>query len=189
MNKTSEENKTRAWAILAALLLVMLAVTLVARKDMAQIKQFISNSGWWGMMLMVVIYAVLGATPIPSEPLTILAATIYGPLYATLVATLGNLFSALVEYFIGRQVGSVANFEQRREKLPFGLGKFPVDSPVFLILARNLPGYGAKFVSLVAGIYRVPLWRYIWTTVVATLPGAAVVAYGGLGLLHLLFHR
>src|SRR5512132_2681175 len=107
MNKTGEQNKTRAWAILAALVLVMLAVTFVARRDMAQIKQFISSSGGWGMLATVVIYAVLGATPIPSEPLTILAATIYGPLYASLIATFGNLLSAMMAYCIGRQIGSV----------------------------------------------------------------------------------
>ncbi len=189
MKAPIEGTKVRAWTILLALLLVLLAVTLFARREMIQVKEFISSSGWVGLLTMILIYAVLGATPIPSEPLTILASTIFGPFYATLAASFGNLLSALIEYFIGRQIGNVANFERRRETLPFGLGKFPVDSPVFLIGARNLPGYGAKFVSLVSGMYRVSMWRYCWTTFVATVPGAAVVAYGGLGLLHLLFKR
>ncbi len=180
-------SKARAWAILLGLLLILLAITFIAKREMTQVKEFISSSGWAGLLVTILIYALLGATPIPSEPLTILASTIFGPFYATLAASFGNLLSALIEYFIGRQIGNVSNFEHRREKLPFGLGKFPVDSAVFLIGARNLPGYGAKFVSLIAGMYRIPLWRYIWTTFVATVPGAAVVAYGGLGLLHLIF--
>ena len=43
--------------------------------------------------------------------------------------------------------------------MPFGLGKFPVDSPSFLIGARVIPGYGSKFVSLISGFYRVLLLR------------------------------
>jgi uncharacterized membrane protein YdjX (TVP38/TMEM64 family) len=187
MNEINERSRARAWVILLVLLLILLAITFIAKREMTQVKEFISSSGWAGLLVTVLIYALLGATPIPSEPLTILASTIFGPFYATLAASFGNLFSALIEYFIGHQIGNAANFKQRREKLPFGLGKFPVDSPVFLIGARNLPGYGAKFVSLVAGMYRVQLWRYCWTTFVATVPGAAVVAYGGAGIIHLLF--
>ena len=101
------------------------------------------------------------------------------------MATLGNLLAALVEYYIGRRIGDVANFERQRQKLPFGLGKSPVKSVVFLIVARFLPGYGAKFISVISGIYKVPLWRYTWTTVISTLIGAAVIAFGGFGLLNL----
>ena len=187
MDEPAVESKSRAWITLLLLLIALLAVTFLARREMAPLRVFISSSGWMGGLVIVVIYALLGVTPIPSEPLTILSSTIYGPFYAALAASIGNLLSALIEYYIGRQLGSVASFEQRREKLPFGLGKFPVDSPVFLIGARNLTAYGAKFVSLVAGMYRVPPWRYIWTTFVSTLVGAILVAYGGAALLHLLF--
>jgi uncharacterized membrane protein YdjX (TVP38/TMEM64 family) len=188
MNETAGENRSRAWITLLMLLIALLAITFLARREMAPLRHFISSSGWIGGVVLVLVYALLGATPIPSEPLTILAGTIFGPFYAALVATFGNLLSALVEYTIGRQLGSAASFDQKREKLPFGLGKFPVDSPVFLIGARNLPGYGSKVVSLVAGIYRVPLWRYIWTAFVSTAAGAFLVAYGGLGLIRILFN-
>jgi uncharacterized membrane protein YdjX (TVP38/TMEM64 family) len=156
---------------------------------MSQIRQWISNSGWVGWSATVLIYAVLGATPIPSEPLTILSTTIFGPFDAALAASLGNLLSAMIEYYIGWQIGNVSSFEKRKERLPFGLGKLPVDSPVFLIGARNLTAYGAKFVSLAAGMYHVPLWRYTWTTLVSTVAGAFIVAYGGWGLLQLLFQK
>jgi uncharacterized membrane protein YdjX (TVP38/TMEM64 family) len=189
MNEPAGTSKTGAWAILLAFLILLLAVTFVARQEMTQIREFIGSSGWAGRLATVLIYAVLGATPIPSEPLTILASTIFGPFYAALAASVGNVLSAMVEYYIGRQIGSVTSFDEKRAKLPFGLGKLPVDSPLFLIGARNLPGYGAKFVSLAAGIYRVPLRRYLWTTIVAIVPGSVLVAYGGMELLQFLFNR
>jgi uncharacterized membrane protein YdjX (TVP38/TMEM64 family) len=157
-----------------------------ASSELAAIKKFIIDSGPYGVLVSTIVFGLLGATPIPSEPLTILLSTIFGPFWAMVATSIGNLLSALVEYFISSRIGNVANFDVWRHKLPFGLGKFPVDSPGFLIGARVVPGYGSKFVSLVSGFYRVPLLRYIWTTFIATLFGAALTAYGGYQLVSLL---
>jgi uncharacterized membrane protein YdjX (TVP38/TMEM64 family) len=177
--------ETRTLRNLLLVALVVLALALFVSRQMEQVRLFIRSSGWWGVIFSLVLYGILGASPVPSEPLTVLISTIYGPLAATLIAGSGNLLAALVEFFIGVKVGDAANFEQRKSKLPFGLGKMKVDSPIFLIGARMLPGYGPKFVSLIAGIYRVSLWRYAWTSAVSTLLGAAVFAYGGSQLVNL----
>jgi uncharacterized membrane protein YdjX (TVP38/TMEM64 family) len=58
----------------------------------------------------------------------------------------------------------------------------PVSSPAFLLIGRSVPGYGSKIVSLLAGVYRVPIFRFVWTTLIPTLAGAAAIAYGGKGL-------
>jgi uncharacterized membrane protein YdjX (TVP38/TMEM64 family) len=182
---TVQSKKRQSISILIFLLFISLILILVLSKDYTKIKKFIKQSGWVGIVISIALYGLLGATPIPSEPLTVLLTTIYGPFLAMLLASLGNLLSALMEYFIGARIRDIASFDHQREKLPFGLGKFPVDSPIFLIAARNLPGYGPKFVSIIAGMYRVPIFRYIWTTLFSNFLGAAIVAYGGFGLLNL----
>jgi uncharacterized membrane protein YdjX (TVP38/TMEM64 family) len=159
-----------------------------ASSELALIKTFIVNSGPYGIMISIIVFGLLGATPIPAEPFTILLSTIYGPFWAMIATAVGTLCSALVEYFISGRIGQAANFDVWKKKLPFGLGKAPVDSPLFLIGARVVPGYGSKFVSLVAGFYKVPLFRYTWTTFIATLAGAAVTSYGGYKLVDLLTH-
>ena len=180
-----EGKKHRPLVILIGVLLVVLVLILIVSRDMEQIRDFIGSSGWVGLLVAVLLYGLLGASPIPSEPLTILLSTIYGPFTATLVAGIGNMLAALLEYFIGERLSNVTSFVHRKEKLPFGLGRFPVDSPMFLIAARMLPGYGPKFVSLIAGMYRVPMYRYLWTSAVPTFLGAAIFAYGGFGLINL----
>jgi uncharacterized membrane protein YdjX (TVP38/TMEM64 family) len=172
----------RNW-VLGALIFVILVF--FVSKDMDRIRNFIATSGWIGLLVSVGMYALLGASPIPSEPLTILLSTIFGPLSATLVAGLGNLLAAVMEYYLGVKLGDVADFKTRKEKLPFGLGKMPIDSPMFLILARMMPGYGPKLVSVASGVYRVPIWRYLWTAAIPTFVGAAIFAYGGFGLFSL----
>jgi uncharacterized membrane protein YdjX (TVP38/TMEM64 family) len=53
---------------------------------------------------------------------------------------------------------------------------------------RMIPGYGPKLVSVVAGMYKVPLFRYVWTTAIPTIIGAALFAYGGYGIINLITH-
>lgn len=166
-------------------LLLMLVVVFIFFRDLDGLRELIVSAGWFGWILSVLLYAVMGASVIPSEPFTLLLTSLFGPVTSLLVAALGNLLAALVEFFIGGKVGEVSNFEEKKAKLPFGLGKLKVDSPLFLILARMLPGYGPKFISVIAGIYKVPFWRYCWTTAVSTIIGAAVVAFTSFGLINL----
>jgi uncharacterized membrane protein YdjX (TVP38/TMEM64 family) len=185
VSKTDLPVSNRATSLQVLLLLIFssLVIVLILSNEVDRVRAYIQASGWFGAFVTILLYGVLGASPVPSEPLTVLNSTISGPFIATLVATLGNTLAALVEYYIGLKVSDVTRFDQHREKLPFGLGRIPVHSPAFLLLARNLPGYGPKFVSLLAGAYRVPIWRFIWTTLVVNLIGAAIFAYGGFGII------
>jgi uncharacterized membrane protein YdjX (TVP38/TMEM64 family) len=182
--------KSRKQTITTAIttLLFMIVIGALVAFDFEKIKTFISNAGVWGILISILVYACLGMTFIPSEPLTLLIAAIFGPWVAMLASWVGNTMSAVVEYYIGQRIGSVANFMEIKEKLPFGLGKLKIDSPWFLIGGRAIPLYGAKAISVVAGVYHVPLFKYIWTTAVTVFFGSAIFSFGGFGLSKLLFH-
>jgi uncharacterized membrane protein YdjX (TVP38/TMEM64 family) len=180
-----DERKANPWWVLLFTLAMILALMMFVSQDMDRIREFIGSSGWVGILVAVLVYAVLGASPIPSEPLTVLLSTVFGPFIATIASGVGNLLAALIEYYIGERISHAASFAERRARLPFGLGKVPVESPIFLMAARMIPGYGPKFVSVMGGIYRVPIVRYTWTAAIPTFAGSAIFAYGGLGLLHL----
>lgn len=176
-----EKNNRPTRIFIVSLLVLMVALFFISR-EMEQVTNFIRSSGYIGILISIALYGLLGASVIPSEPLTVLISTIYGPLTATMVAGLGNTCAALIEYYLGTHLGGMANFAEKKEKLPFGLGKLPISSPIFLMAGRMMPGYGPKLVSLAGGMYRVPLWRYIWTTAIPTFIGAAIFSYGGFGV-------
>jgi uncharacterized membrane protein YdjX (TVP38/TMEM64 family) len=106
----------------------------------------------------------------------------YGPLIGAGIALVGNTLAAMVEYFLGRRISRSTNFEKSKEKIPFGLGKLPVNSVAFLVFGRMIPGYGGKIISILAGAYKVPIKRYLWTTVLTNTIGSAILAYGGFSL-------
>ena len=182
IQETPKTGRSQSVYILIFSVLIMILVGIFFTQDMNRIKTFIQNAGAWGIIISILLYALLGVTLIPSEPLTLFIGALFGPFWATLIAGIGNTLSAMVEYYIGTHLGSATNFAEKKDKLPFGLGKLKVESPMFLIGARMIPGYGPKVVSMMAGMYRVPILRYIWTTAVPIFIGSGIFAFGGFGI-------
>jgi len=174
-----KNGRSQSIYILIFSVFIMVLAALFVTQDLNRVKALISQAGVWGIAISIMIYALLGVTLIPSEPLTLFIGALFGPWLATLIAGTGNTLSAFVEYYLGTHIGSATNFEERKDKLPFGLGKMKVESPLFLVGARMIPGYGPKIVSMMAGIYRVPLLRYLWTTAIPIFTGSAIFAFGG----------
>jgi uncharacterized membrane protein YdjX (TVP38/TMEM64 family) len=188
MQKSSENNKSQTVLFLVFTILIVVGIIYFVPRNLTQIEAYIATNGLWGMLVAVLLYGLLGLTLIPSEPLTILIGALFGPWTATLIAGVGNTLAAVVEYHLGSRLNKMTHFVEKKEKLPLGLGKLPVTAPSFLIFARMIPGYGPKAVSVLAGVYRVPMFLYVWTSVIPTFAGAAIFAFGGSGLVGL-FHQ
>ncbi len=164
-----------------AILLFVIVIYFLA-KHSNLITDVLHKSGPWASIVAILIYPLLALTPITTDPVTVIMSVTYGPLLGAGIALIGNTIAATIEYFLGYKIGKSVNFEERKEKMPFGLGKLPVNSIGFLIFGRMIPGYGGKILSILAGAYEVPIRRYIWTTTVTNFLGSIILAYGGFGL-------
>ena len=180
-----EQNQSKIWKAALAIILIVLATVVALTQDTHKLQEFIGRNGKLSIVISLLIYALLGATPVPSEPITLFITSLYGPWVAILLASVGNTLAALIEFFIGGRINDFSGFENKKASLPFHLGEIPINSPLFLILGRMLPGFGPKFVSIASGLYQVPIWTYIWTALVSNTIGAAVVAGGGYGIFQL----
>lgn len=146
---------------------------------------WVREAGWWGPFIAIGLYALLSLTPIPSDPLTILVGALYGWGWGFLISWAGNNSAALVEYFISRNIRQATHFEIKKKRLPKWLKKLPVTSLWFLIGARFVPGFGGKVVSVMAGVYDVSWWRFLWTTGVANIFGSLLYSLGGWSIVKL----
>lgn len=156
------------------------------KNDIKYFEKLISTSGILGPLLSILLMGMLSATPIPTDPIVILNGAIFGPIMGVFVSWMGNNFASIIEYFIGRGLSEVADFEKIKSKLPFGLNRFPADSVWFLLCGRFIPQFGGKIVSLTGGFYKVPKLRYLWTAIISNLLGSMILALGGYSLLHIL---
>jgi len=173
--------------ILLAIITICLPVLTIVffAKDIKNIERFIPTTGIAGPLFSILLMGILSATPIPTDPIVILNGAIFGPFMGIIVSWAGNNLASIIEYFIGRAIGTFSDFEKQKQKLPFGLAKFPAESPLFLIGGRFIPSFGGKLVSLAGGVYHVNFFRYLWTAAIANLLGSVFLAYGGHILLYL----
>ncbi len=179
---TRKQNTRQMITTLATTIGFVVVVGLIVAFDFEKIKAFISGAGVWGLFASILVYGLLGFTFVPSEPLTVLIGAMFGPWVATIVSLAGNTLSSMAEYLLGRRIGNATNFLEKKEKLPFGIGRLKVDSLGFLLFARAIPGFGGKAVSIISGVYKVNFWRFIWTAFVTLVVGSAAFAFGGFGL-------
>ena len=175
--------KVRKYIPLA--LFVVAAFLLTRYITLASLREFLGKNEGLGLIACLFAYVVLGVSLLPTEPVTLMVLAWIGPVAAVILSTFGNTLSAVVDFYVGKSVGNFADFEKMKAKLPFHLGRLPMNSPITLIVVRFLPGYGSKFISVAAGLYHVPMITYLWTALVANLIGAIVIVSGGYGLIQL----
>lgn len=172
--------------ITVLIFLISFACIYLIAKNMSDFEVLVTRAGIFGPLVAILLYALLAPTPIATDPITIASGALFGPFMGALIGWMGNNLAALVEYFIGRKLGETIDYDSYRKKLPFGLGKLPIDSPILLIFGRMIPFYGSKVISLVAGMYKVSYKRYIWTSAIVNLSGSILLSYGGHSLLNML---
>lgn len=178
----NRENLARFSLILVVLIL---AIIFAIKFDLQTIKDFIKTHTSQAILISIVAYILFGLTFIPTFPLTIMIAVTIGPLQAALIAGFGNTVAAFWGYLFGKSVGDIMAFEEKKSKLPFGLGKLPIKSPLFMLAARSVPA-GSRAYSMVCGAYEVPIPTYLWTTSLMFFLNSAFLSYGGAKLLNLL---
>ena len=180
------KHKPAGKVISIAVLLTALGGMYFIAKNLKNFEALVVSAGLFGPVVAVSLYAVFAPTPIATDPITLTSGALFGPFVGTLIGWAGNNLAALVEYAIGRRISESIDYEVYRKKLPLGIGKLPIDSPVLLIFGRMIPFYGSKVISLMAGMYGVSIKRYIWTSAVVNLTGSALLSYGGHRLFTLL---
>lgn len=178
----SSQQKLKQWVPIILSVGLSAAAALYVAEHTDALESLMTHSGIVGPLISITLQTVFGASPIPTEPLTMINGAVFGPYWGTFYSWVGYMLASIIEYFIGARISRASNFKDRRENLPFGLGRFPVDSPWFLTLARIVPGYGPKMVGIVGGMYHVPMWRFIWTAAIPNAIGALIFALGGHGL-------
>ncbi len=169
-------------SILASVLIFAIIASL--NVSMSDVQTYIKQNQSQSILISFIVYVLLGFTFLPSLPLTLFIALLIGPLQAGVVATLGNTISAFFEYQLGKAIGDVVHFEEKKAKLPFGLGELPTSSPYFLMAVRSIPA-GTRSVSIMCGAFHVPISTYLLTTFTMYLFSSFFIAYGGAQIFNL----
>lgn len=128
----------------------------------------------------IAIMTVVASAPFSvTDALAIMNGVVFGPLVGSLINAAGLAVAAVVAYMIALRTNKLLDIEQQLVRLPGWIKRWPVASPMFLILVRLLPGVGGTVATQTAAAYRVPLWTQVWTKCIVAVPFAVILAIFG----------
>ncbi len=171
-------------AILAGLVLAVPplreAAEAAVHGDTAEVRHQINRLGVAGPLLIVALALIHSVVIYPAEIVNAAAGFAYGFFPALAIVTVAWLLSALLCYAVGHRVarplldrwfgtGRFERFERMIER-----GGVPL-----LLALRLIPIVPFSLVCYAAGAARVPLWRFVWTTLVGYMPVTALAVYFG----------
>lgn len=171
-------------ALLAALVLgippLRHAVEAALQGDTTEVRHQIDKLGVGGPLLIIALALIHSVVIYPAEIVNAAAGFVYGFFPALAIVSVGWMASALLCYAVGIRVArpvldrffGVERFERFEGMIERG------GVPLLLAL-RLIPIIPFSLVCYAAGAARVPLWRFVWTTMVGYLPITALAVYFG----------
>ena len=171
-------------AILAGLLLAIPALRdafeAAVRGDTAEVRSRIDSLGLAGPLLILALALIHAVVFYPAEIVDAAAGFVYGFFPALALVMAGWMLSGLLCFAVGRSVArpllerwlGAERFARTEAMIERG-------GATLLIAVRLLPIVPFSLTSYAAGAARVPLWRFIWTTMIGYLPITALAVYFG----------
>lgn len=180
-----------AWRVLASrglwLFLALVAVGFGLSRGVAAMggpEALRSTFGVLAPVASALIHAPLAASPFPSELFAISHGALYGFAVGAVVGWAGWVLGSVIEYAVLLRWRTDLSPTALRITWPRWLARLPVDSPLFLIGARQLP-WGYHLVNVMAAATGVSFRRHLACSLVSQIPSALFIAAVGVGLLKL----
>jgi uncharacterized membrane protein YdjX (TVP38/TMEM64 family) len=156
------------------------AASAAIQGDHEEVRDQIDSLGIAGPLLILVLALLHSVVFYPAEIVDAAAGYAYGFFPAMALVMFGWLLNGLVCWAIGHRVArplldrwfGAERFERVERSIERG-------GATLLIAMRLIPILPFSIVSYAAGAARVPLWRFVWTTMVGYLPITALAVYFG----------
>lgn len=140
------------------------------------VEQYYSTSviTYIGLFIFISTFAL----PSPSV-LTVLGGYLFGTWYGTLYSNIGGIVGAAGGFLFSRYV--IGDSIQR--KYAIQLKSFNKhlheDGQWYLLSLRLMPVFPFTFVNVLAGLTTIPLYTFLWTSMLGIIPGSLVYSYAG----------
>lgn len=148
--------------------------------DHDEVRDQIDRLGVGGPLLILALALLHSVVFYPAEIVDAAAGYAYGFFPALALVMFGWLLNGLVCWAIGHRVARPLLDrwfgEERFERVERSIER---GGATLLIAMRLIPILPFSIVSYAAGAARVPLWRFVWTTMVGYLPITALSVYFG----------
>lgn len=143
----------------------------------------------YGLSVLIFIfgYVLVTGFSIPGGTvLTLAGGFLFGTAAATLYVNLGATGGATLAFLSARYLIGDRFQERYQQQLATFNGELDKHGPRYLLTLRFIPLFPFFLINVLAGITKIPLKTFLWTTSLGILPGTAVYAFAGreIGSIH-----
>jgi len=141
---------------------------------------FVQGNYWLSAASFMAMYLIAASFPVPlGLILTLIGGFLFGTaaavLYVNIGATIGASFSFLfARYLLGNRLQ-----EKYQQQLRNFNDEMHRNGSHYLLTVRLIPVFPFFVINFLAGLTKVPLKTFIWTTSLGIIPGSTVFAFAG----------
>lgn len=137
----------------------------------ADMAAWLRGTGVWAPLMVVVLMVLHSFIPFPAEILALCAGAVFGTALGAALIWCGAMLGALVAFGLARHLGRDAVEGWLSAARAADLDRWTArHGAVTLLAARLVPVIAFNLINYAAGLTRVPLWTFIWTTGLGILP-------------------
>lgn len=150
------------------------------KKHAVWLHQQVNEYYWRSVAIYIAAFIIVVISCLPGTALMniiggFLFGIVSGVIYIVTAATISaTLFLYLVRYIIGSFIQ-----ERYKERLTHFNRKIKESGWLYLLVVRCIPVIPFFMVNLFAGLTKMPVRTYMWTTFIGVIPSAIIFAYAG----------
>ena len=156
------------------------AFRILTSEDRELIREWVSQFGFWGPLVILVAMVVqMFLFIVPNVLLILICILSYGPVWGGLLAWLGIFLASTVGYFIGNKLSPVVVNRLVSAKTQETLQDFIKNYGMKAIFVMRVSSLSNDGLSLVAGLLKMQYRRFIGATLLGITPLITVLAIFG----------
>jgi uncharacterized membrane protein YdjX (TVP38/TMEM64 family) len=150
------------------------------QKNRDALLAYVRGHGFSSIALYILVYTAAIALNLPGGAvLTMAGGYLFGTLPAVLYVNVGATAGAMLAFLSARYLLGARLQERYRDRLAKFNDEMKRNGTRYLLTLRLIPVFPFFVVNFLAGLTRVPLGTFAWTTSLGIIPGTAVFAYAG----------
>lgn len=178
-NPKPQSNKIKIIRILALIFVISLTVLLVIfREDVQKLQAF----GYPGIFLFSVFANATILIPLPGVMFTSAMGAVFNPFWVAIAAGAGAAFGELSGYLAGFSGQGIIEKKKNYDKVLAWMKKY---GDITILVLAFIPNPLFDMAGLIAGVLKMPVWKFLAYCIVGKILKMMVFAYVGEGLFSL----
>ncbi|MVO16319.1 TVP38/TMEM64 family protein [Parasedimentitalea huanghaiensis] len=137
-------------------------------------------TGAWAPVAIIALMVLHSFIPFPAEILAICAGAVFGTLVGSALVWVGAMLGALAAFGLSRKLGRSVIQSWLSKGQSARLDEWTDQQGTFtLLISRFIPVIAFNLINYAAGLTRVRLWTFVWTTGLGIVPITVLSAYLG----------